>query len=77
MKRPPPHHRHFERSGAILSSAFAPAKASPCAVRNLSSFYLHYAARRLWRIARFRYFALYSFVPRTRTKDQQSGNIRA
>src|SRR6266446_5406161 len=38
--RPPPHH-HFERSRPTFSSAFAPANASACAERNLSSSFLN------------------------------------
>src|SRR5260370_27166021 len=33
-------HRHFERSGPTFSSAFAPANASACVERNLSSPFL-------------------------------------
>jgi len=35
--RPPMPHRHFERSRPTFSSVFAPANASACAERNLSS----------------------------------------
>jgi hypothetical protein len=37
-------HRHFERSRPIFSSAFAPANASACVERNLSSLRPWYAA---------------------------------
>ena len=47
-----PPHRHFERSRPICSSAFAPAKASACAERNLSSLRLHRAASPLNRGSR-------------------------
>src|SRR5712664_3715601 len=51
LAQPPPPHRHFVRSRAIVSSAFAPAKASPCAERNLSASFLGLRTKDLCTIA--------------------------